>query len=73
MEGSSKPTLNAKEIAKQWPEFQVVKRASFDDNWVWKAIMTHYHVYYDFCKPKCIKNDLNRFVIDYLCKPINDN
>ena len=35
--------------------------------------MAYYHVYDNFCKPGCIKGDLDRFVVDHLCKSIDDD
>ena len=73
MEGGEKPTLNAKEVVKWWPEFQSEKKASISKNWVQKTVVTHYHIYYNLCKPEYINGDLDRFVIDHLCEPINND
>ena len=35
--------------------------------------MIYYYVYCDFYKPKCIKDEFNQFVMDYLYEPINDD
>ena len=34
MEGDKEPTLDAKEIAERWTEFQSKKWAFIDNNWV---------------------------------------
>ena len=73
MEGTEKPTLNTKEVTEQWPKFEGKKRASMADNWVQKTIVTYYHVYYDLCKPRCIYDNLDQFVVNYFCEPINNN
>ena len=31
------------------------------------------HIYYDVCKPECINGDLDQFLVDYFCKPNNNN
>ena len=43
------------------------------DNWVLELVVTYYHIYDDFCKPGCIKGNLDWFGIDYLYKSIDDN
>ena len=73
MKGGGKPTLDAKKVAERLPEFRSEKKALIGDNSVWKAVVMHYHIYYNLCKPKCIDGDLNRFIVDHLCKSINDN
>ena len=73
MDGGSKPMLDTKEVAKQWPEFQSKKRASIDNNWVWKGVVMHYHVYYNLYKLECINSNLYQFVMDHLCEPITYN
>ena len=35
--------------------------------------MAYYHVYDDFYKPGCIKDDLDRFVADHLCELIDND
>ena len=35
--------------------------------------MPYYHVDNDFSKAQGINGNLDRFVIDHLCKPINDD
>ena len=73
MEGSEKLMLNAKEVIKQWSEFQDEDRAFIINNWAWKAVVMHYYVYFNICKHKCIDDDFDRFVIDHFCEPINNN
>ena len=73
MEGGKKPTLNAEEVAKQWPEFRDEKRASIGNDWVWETVMTYYHIYYNLCKPGCIDDDHDWFVIDHHCESINND
>ena len=71
--GSEKSMLDAKEVAKQWPEFQGKEKASIDDNWVQKTVVIYYHVYYDFCKLRCIDSDFDWFIIDHIYKPIKND
>ena len=59
MKGGKKPTLDAKKVAKQWLEFWGKKTASIGDNWILRAVVMYYHVYYNLCKPVCIDNDLD--------------
>ena len=66
-------TFNIGKIAEQWLEFGGEKQVSIGDNWVREFVVTYYHIYYDFCKPRCIENDLDWFVMDHLCDPINDD
>ena len=35
--------------------------------------MTYYHVYDDFCKPKCMERDFDRFVVDHFCESIDND
>ena len=65
--------LDAKKVAKQWPEFWNKKKISISDNWVQKAVVMHNHIHYNFWKLKYINDNLNQFVMDHLCEPINDN
>ena len=73
MKGGKKPTLDAKEVIEQWLEFWGEERASIDDDWVRKTVVTYYHVYNNLWKLRCIDGDLNWFIVDHLCEPINDN
>ena len=59
MEGGEKLTLDAEEVAEQWAEFWVKKRASISDNWVQEIVLIYYYIYYNFCKPRCINNNLD--------------
>ena len=35
--------------------------------------MAYYRVYDDSCKPGCIEDDLDRFVVDNLCELIDND
>ena len=65
--------FNAKKIAKQWPEFRGEKQASLGNDWVWKAVVTYYHTYYNLYKLGYIKGNLDQFVMEHLCESINNN
>ena len=41
--------------------------------WVSKAVVMYYNVYYDFCKPGYIKDNLDQFLIDHLRELINND
>ena len=45
IKGVEKPMLDAEEVREQWPEFRDKKRASIGNNWVYKTVVTHYHIY----------------------------
>ena len=59
MEGGSKPMLDAKKIAEQWPKFQDKEKVSIGENWVWEIVVAYYHIYYNFYKPRYVNGDLN--------------
>ena len=71
IKGGEKPMLDAEEVTKQWSKFRGKYGVSIGENWVQKAVMIHYHVYYYLYKLGCIDNDLDWFVIDHFCEPIN--
>ena len=73
MKTVEKPMLDTEKVAEQWPKFRGEYRALIGDDWVQKAVMTHYHVYYNLYKSRCIDGNLNRFVVDHLDESINDN
>ena len=73
MKGIEKPMLDAGEVTKQSSAFWGKKKASICDNWVRKAVVMHYHVHYNLCKSGCIDGDLDQFIVDHLCEPINND
>ena len=36
-------------------------------------MVAYYHIYNDFCKPRCIKGNLDQFVVDHLCESIDND